>query len=159
MTKTPQPPSSPRSRHIVNLLFFLALAWFATPAVKGLYYKHLAPTVAIEDSLAWGDSLSTAMTDSAQSSKPILLVFTASWCPPCQVMKHEVWTDLAVQKSAESQYVPVLLDIDLPENRPASGHYGVTSIPTILVLNPQGEVIRRASVMDASETLAFLQQD
>lgn len=157
MTKTPEPPSTPRSGRIINLLFLLVLAWLASPAIKGLYYKHLAPAVPVEDSLAWRDSLSTAMTDSAQTSKPILLVFTASWCPPCQAMKHEVWTDPAVRELAESRYVPVLLDIDRPESRPAVGHYGVSSIPTIIVLNQKGDVARRASSMGVNATLEFLQ--
>lgn len=147
------------SGRMVNLLLVIGLAWFLWPALKGLYYKHLSPPVPPGQSVAWRDDLANALSTSAESSRPVLLVFTAAWCPPCQVMKHEVWTDPAVRQLVESRYLPVLLDVDQPQSHPAARRYEVDSIPTILVLDSQGGVTRRASTMGVSATLGFLKLD
>lgn len=157
MTSSEEKLNPTSKRRWTDLLFVLLLAWILSPALKGLYYKSVAPSVPAGQSVSWGLDLSEALARSAQKGKPVLLVFTASWCPPCQVMKHEVWTDPAVRKLAETSYQPVLLDVDLEESRPAAQRYRVESIPTILVLDSKGEVQRHASSMSVSATLEFLE--
>ena len=142
----------------VQVIFVLALAWILWPALKGMYYKSsAAPPIPATQSVSWGTDLAKGMTSATETGKPVLLVFTASWCPPCQVMKHEVWTDPTVRQLADSEFHPVLLDIDLEESYPAAEKYNVESIPTILILDSKGEVKHRSSTMDVSEAVAFLQ--
>lgn len=109
-------------------------------------------------SIAWRTSLNEALARAAQSDKPILIDFTASWCPPCQVMKREVWPSPEVVSLVEKGFVPVLLDIDLPENQAVAQKYGVTSIPSIIVVDARGQVLRQAGFMTASEIRAFLDE-
>ncbi len=147
------------SGRMVNLLLVICLAWLLWPALKGLYYKHFSPPIPAGRSVAWREDLTTALSASSETGQPVLLVFTAAWCPPCQVMKHEVWTDPAVRQLAESRYLPVLLDVDQSQNHPAARRYEVESIPTILILDSGGGITRRASTMGASTTLDFLESD
>lgn len=152
-----EPPASWTGRTI-QVGFILALAWILWPALKGMYYKSpAAPPIKATQSVSWGTDLVKGLSSSVETGKPVLLVFTASWCPPCQVMKHEVWTDPTVRQMADSEYHPVLLDIDLEESYPAAEKYHVESIPTILVLDSKGDIKHRSSTMDAADTIAFLQ--
>ncbi len=149
--------SSSWAGRAVQLAFILALAWILWPAVKGVYYKSVAPPIPAAQTVKWGLQFESGLSSASASGKPVLLVFTASWCPPCKVMKHEVWTDPTVRQLVESNFHPILLDIDLETSHAAADRYQVESIPSIFVLNAKGEVLRRASTMDSEETIAFLQ--
>ena len=124
---------------------------------KGLYYKNFAPAVPAGQELPWNTDLQAAIAESQKTGKPLLVDFSASWCPPCQVMKHEVWTDAAVKRTVEEKFVPVYLDVDQPETRESAQRYSISSIPAVLVLDANGQVLRQASFMNASQTLEFLQ--
>ncbi|RLS34288.1 MAG: thioredoxin [Planctomycetota bacterium] len=70
-----------------------------------------------------------------QSSRPVLVKFGAEWCPPCQAMEP-VLDDLASQMS--SQVKVIRIDVDqMPQ---LASHYGVSSIPR-LILFKNGKVI------------------
>lgn len=84
----------------------------------------------------------------------MLVDFSADWCPPCIVMKHDVWPDDAVEQAVSQSYVPLLIDVD--RDSTVAGRCGVYGIPTILVLDAQGQVIRRGSCLSASGMVRFL---
>ena len=82
----------------------------------------------------------TALSLAKSSSKPLVVVFSASWCPPCQQMKNEVYPSPEVAPY-KSQFVWAYLDVDDPANQAAAQKFGVRGIPHIAFLNPQGTEI------------------
>src|SRR5690606_14854087 len=80
--------------------------------------------------LTWNTALPTAVE---AEGKPILLYFTASWCPPCKIMKAQVLPSQRVVDAAQG-YVPVMIDVD--EDPVTSTQFGVSSIPTTVILGP-----------------------
>jgi protein disulfide-isomerase len=131
------------------------IAYMQWPMLKGMFYKATnaqAPASAV----AWRTGFDTAMAESAQTGKPVLVDFTASWCPPCKVMKHEVWPDAAVASAANDGYVPLLVDVDDPQNAEVARRYGIRGIPTVLVLDASGKVLRSGSYMSKGDMLDFL---
>ncbi len=131
------------------------IAYMQWPMLKGMYYKTTgaeAPASAV----AWRTGFDAALAESAQTGKPVLVDFTASWCPPCKVMKHDVWPDGRVASAVNTGYVPLLVDVDDPKNAEVAQKYGIRGIPTILVLDAKGQVIRTGSYMSASDLLDFL---
>jgi len=133
-------------------LFALSMAW---PALKGTYYKvsGIAPP---DDGIGWRTDYAAALEESRSSGKPVLLDFTASWCPPCQVMKHEVWPDEAVRQAIAEGYIPVLLDVDQPGSAAAARRYDITGIPAIRIVNADGDVLRSGSYMSSDAMVDFL---
>ena len=103
--------------------------------------------------IAWRSSLDAALAEARRTGRPVLADFSASWCPPCIAMKHEVWPDPAVEHATE-RYVPLMIDVD--RNTAASDRYHVEGIPTILVLDADGRVLRRAGFLSAVDMLDFL---
>jgi thioredoxin-like negative regulator of GroEL len=87
-------------------------------------------------------------------TKPVFLYFTADWCPPCKTMKLEVWPDATIAATME-QYDAVYIDTD--ERPDLGGRYGVPSIPTMVVLAPDGtERDRRVGLASVKELTAWL---
>jgi thioredoxin-like negative regulator of GroEL len=73
-------------------------------------------------------------------------------------MKHDVWPDENVRARVNESFIPVLIDVDVPENAAVATKYGVTSIPTILVLNGDGEVDHATEFQSRSGMLRFLEK-
>ncbi len=150
--------SSLFARHSTLLLWMVvlgALLWFQWPMIKGWGYR-LTGSKAPDDGIGWRTDFAAAITEAQRVNKPLLLDFSASWCPPCQVMKHDVWPDAAVRGALLAGYVPVLVDVDAAGNEELSARYAVSSIPTIIIVNVKGEVLKRGSFMTASEMAKFL---
>lgn len=90
---------------------------------------------------------------SAQARR-CLWISVPIWCPPCIVMKHDVWPDDGVEDAVARSYIPVLIDVD--NDSMVGERYGVRGIPTVLVLDAAGQVIRRGSFLTASGMVKFL---
>ena len=129
------------------------LVYLQWPFLKGLYYSNMtAPTSSID----WQTDFESALVEAEQTNKAVLVDFTASWCPPCRVMKHEVWPDETVARVVATDYVPVLLDVDDPKNAAVAARYSVDSIPTILIVNAEGDVLKRTGFISKAEIVEFL---
>jgi thioredoxin 1 len=71
-----------------------------------------------------------------ESERPVLVDFTASWCPPCRVMKP-VLAELA---SERDDLRVVQLDVDTDQRTAAE--YAVLSMPTFILFRDGREVQR-----------------
>jgi thioredoxin-related protein len=99
--------------------------------------------------------IETALANGKQAGKPTLLFFTASWCPPCKQMKKQVLPQEAIANTIRDQFVGVYVDID---NRAADAQsYGITGVPTFIIMDKDGkEIARTSGGMPASEFQQFL---
>lgn len=132
---------------------FLVVLTVQWPALKGYYYKaaQVAPP---PTSIEWRTDLDAALAEADRTGRRVLVDFTADWCPPCIAMKHDVWPDDDVERAVADGYVPVLIDID--RNYDVPDRFGVRGIPTVLVLDRAGGVLRRGSFFTASSMVSFL---
>ena len=71
-----------------------------------------------------------------ESELPVLVDFTAAWCPPCRVMKP-VLAELAGER--EDLRV-VQLDVDA--DQATAARYGVLSMPTFILFRAGEPVLR-----------------
>lgn len=90
------------------------------------------------------DDFEQKAAEAAAAGKPMLLYFTADWCPPCRRMKRDIWPDPSVQAALAEHVVMVTLDVDTESGRSLGNRYQVASIPTMMVVNPEGELLSDA---------------
>jgi thiol:disulfide interchange protein len=135
---------------ILGMLVLLTWRW---PVIKGYYYK-LADVPAPRTSIEWRTDLDAALSEARRDGKRVVVDFTADWCPPCIAMQHDVWPDPAVARAVARGFVPVLIDTD--RDGVTTERYGVRGIPTVLVLDDTGVVLRSGAPLTASGMISFL---
>jgi len=103
----------------------------------------------------WGDDYKAALADAAKQNKNVLLDFTGSdWCGWCIKLKKETFNQPAFKEFADKNLV--LVEVDFPQGKtlpPAvkkqndqlQEQYQVQGFPTLVVLNPQGKIIKQQS--------------
>ena len=113
------------------------------------------------DQVAWVERSAAADTAKA-SGKPILLNFTADWCPPCRGMNSQVYSQPEVAARLAELAVPVKVDMtDQDPGTDANRHaakFGVSSIPTRVLTDADGnELSRQVGGVPAEALLAWLE--
>lgn len=98
-----------------------------------------------------------AATQAAKTSrKPIFLYWGAVWCPPCNEVKGEVFTQDSFKSLMESA-IPIYLDGDSENAQILAERLGVSGYPTMVVLSPDGaELYRAGADLDIHETIDAL---
>ena len=96
---------------------------------------------------------SNAKKLSKETGKPLVILFTGSdWCPPCKRLHSLVYHNAAFQQYANENLIMYYADFPRrPENQlPAetkavndalSKEFGITGLPTTLVLSSSGEIL------------------
>ena len=107
------------------------------PLIPAVLALILAPALSFGGP-AFSHDYTKALAKAKASNKPLILIFSASWCPPCQQMKHSVYPSKEVQPYHD-KFVWAYLDADLKENARVLGAYGVSGIPHIEFLTPGGK--------------------
>lgn len=165
----------------VRLFLLLALGLFVTLAAmreddpETISPERIAPVVADTASAkaddaddapkpevlpepAWQTDLDKALALATSQKRPLLLRFTADWCPPCKVMDRSVFPDPNVKKALAERVVPVILDIDQEQNAELAYRFQVRGVPALILVNSDGEVLARGSFMSAEALVKFLQE-
>lgn len=79
-----------------------------------------------------------AKKQSDATGKPLLLIFSASWCGPCQTNKKRLYPHEQIQPFHD-EFVWTYLDIDKPENARLAKQYRVNGIPSLHVISAEGK--------------------
>jgi thioredoxin len=93
-----------------------------------------------------------AVTDATFSSEversplPVLLDLWAAWCGPCRIIAPMI-DELASEMAGQVRFAKLNID----ENPTTAARFGVSSIPTLLVLKAGREVDRMVGVQPKPE--------
>ena len=101
----------------------------------------------------WVDNYKDALATAAKENKKVLLDFTGSdWCPVCIQLRKDVFDKPEFRTFADKNLV--LVEIDKPlrqtlsplvqkQNDDLLEQYQVEGFPTLILLNPQGKILKQ----------------
>ena len=129
---------SKRSRHFLAMGIALACFCLFTKSSRG-------------DDISWVTDFEAAKTKAKEEKKLLFVDFTGSdWCIWCKRLHGEVFDKEAFKADVPGKYIMVQLDFphekQLPDelkaqNAKLAKQYKIRGYPTILLLDPEGEVV------------------
>ena len=93
------------------------------------------------------------LSEQKETGKPAIVIFSATWCGPCQTMKNKVYPSAAVQPFHD-KFLWAYLDADDRMNEKAKEKFAVSGIPHIEFLNAAGESIGQQVGSNSPEAFA-----
>jgi len=100
-------------------------------------------------STSWGAYSPAAVASAAQTGKPIIIDFTASWCVNCKEIEHDVFDSPVVAPTLAGKFVTLRVDLTQwtsPASAALEKQYGFGSLPTIVILRPDGTEIKNLRI-------------
>lgn len=83
-----------------------------------------------------------ALELAARENKPLMISFFAVWCPPCNMLDHEVISSKEFSEAAKD-FVKLRLDVDAEASWPLKARYQVGGYPTVVFANAKGDELLR----------------
>jgi|AOAMet1_07_M0_10_2_1038527.scaffolds.fasta_scaffold33642_1 protein disulfide-isomerase len=153
------------------LLGFVCLAGCNSASLRSLSIWKSTDVATIEETISdsdyapltiWHESYETAQGIAAEKDMPIMVGFTGSdWCRPCKRLKKNVLDSDEFMAWAGDN--AVLLELDYPQDTEQSAdikaqnevmktRYQISQYPTMLLTNPDGEVLGKIDLKDVTPT-------
>lgn len=98
----------------------------------------------------WSTDVDAAIAQAKKENKAVLVEFTGSdWCPPCIMMRKNVFSKKEFVDAASKNYV--LVEVDLPQkdkelaarSQIIATRYNIEGFPTVVLLNGDGKEFSR----------------
>ncbi len=89
------------------------------------------------------DEYALALKRSKAENKLVFIDFYATWCSPCKWMEETTLSDKRVVKILNEKYITIKVDIDDFEGFEIKEQFEVQTLPTLIFLNSNGEMIKR----------------
>jgi thiol:disulfide interchange protein len=102
----------------------------------------------------WLSDYDAALKDAQSGNKLVVIDFFATWCGPCRMMERDTFPDEKIQQRLAG-FVPLKVDVD--KQPKLAAQYGITGMPTTLVVDATGKPIAGAlGYLEVADYLAVL---
>jgi thiol-disulfide isomerase/thioredoxin len=102
-----------------------------------------------------GQGFDAALRESERSGRPLVVMFSATWCGPCRAMEEGSWTDASVERWVREHGTALHLDWD--KDAEVFRRYSVQSLPLLVAFRDGKVVDRTLGYKDAGQLLRWLE--
>ena len=104
------------------------------------------------------EMLRPVLEQAKREGKLVFVDFYATWCGPCKAMDKNVFADKRIGDYINENFISYKVDAD-GEGSHIAAIYDIKSLPTLLFLNTEGEVLaRKDNAMGLSDFKSLAQQ-
>jgi len=126
----------------MNKLFLgLGIIIVATIVVLTVFSPSNANNQSNVNDMKWHTDLNSALQEAKNTNKSIFIDFYADGCSYCKELTEKTLSNSIVEKELSQDYVKV--KINTGQNPDLSSEYKIYELPTIVILNSNGEEIKR----------------
>ena len=88
-----------------------------------------------------------------------IVVFVADWCPHCTHMVDHVWTDTDFKQAVGLYHnsEPAFITCTKPQNRYLVQEFDLDRYPTVVIMDEDRTIRKRANNMGPDELVEFLE--
>ena len=94
-----------------------------------------------QSNVKWYTNLTAGLQEAKNTNKPVFIDFYAGWCSYCKELDENALSNSNVQEKLIQNYVLVKIDTD--QNPDLSSQYKIYNLPTMVILNSNGQEIKR----------------
>lgn len=133
--------------------FFLGLGIIIviTAVVLMVFSQHSVSDNQSNADITWQTNLDSAIQDAKNTNKPVFIDFYSEGCSYCKELNESTLSDPNVKKKLSQNYVTV--DINTDQNPNLASQYKIYSLPTLVILNSNGQEIKRQEGYVSSDQL------
>lgn len=84
-----------------------------------------------------------ALKEAAKKKKIVFVDAYTSWCGPCKMMNNSTFKDKAAGDYFNANVISMKIDMEEGEGPAFAMRFGVRAYPTLLFINPKGEVVHK----------------
>ncbi|KAF5069009.1 Thiol:disulfide interchange protein DsbD [anaerobic digester metagenome] len=107
------------------------------------------------ESLKWSTDLNSSLEEAKSTDKLVFIDFYADWCPYCKELDEKTFPEARVQQKLSQNYVAVKVNTD--NNPELASKYKIYGLPTVVILNSDGQELKRYSgYINSDELLNIL---
>lgn len=151
-SKSWAPLFAPFRRFICRILFCYGFTALLVP----LLVAQAARADIIVASPVFHSSVKAASEAAAADQSLVLVVFGADWCAPCKQLKAKTLDSREFKEQAGALHIA---EVDVDVEAGMARDYGVTAVPTLVLLTADNKVVgRRTGFMATAELLLWLRE-
>ena len=128
------------------LLLSLALCFYLLSSAQDSSIVQNDTVSAPKDTVTFSKLDFSAFKQLAKfQNKPYFIMFSASWCSPCQRIKNELFTNQQIATFSNQNYLAYYIDLESFDGAEInSKFFKVSQLPTIIFFDPKGIETDRA---------------
>lgn len=130
--------------HMRKLVFALSFFLIAGYAAKAQTQNAAATSTHSDYTFAfYQGTFEQALKEATKKKKIVFVDAYTSWCGPCKMMNNNTFKDKAAGDFFNANIISMKIDMEKEEGPAFAMKYSVRAYPTLLFINPKGEVIHK----------------